>query len=622
MPEQNPGPEAIAGRVADGTPVDWDEALRRATDGRERRILGHLRAVENIFRLQRKENTAISNDASATESTSSLETTRVETAPSSPEAWGHLELREMLGEGSFGEVFKAWDSRLDREVALKLLKAGPSRYDAIASTVIAEARLLARLGHPNVVTVYGAEIHDGRVGLWMEFIRGRSLEQLLQDQGSLGAREAALIGIDLCRALAAVHRIGVVHRDVKAQNAMRAAGGRIVLMDFGTGIEVSQGGEARRDGMTGTPFYMAPEVLRGEPATPRSDIYSLGVLLYRLVTAAFPVEGSSLEELREKHAEGDITLLRDRRSDLAEAFLAVVERALSADPRQRFDTAGQMEQALVASVGGTKAPPTSPRRPAIVATVLLASAVAFVAIGTWLSRPHETSNQAAAQPGSTTALASPSPSTASEIPPATGNPGGAAPNAAVSAAYTVEAGLYRENAGSGTRTRLESGARLSIGDQLTLEFEASARLHVYVIDEDDAGHAFALFPLPGFDQRNPLSPGTKHVLPGGRDGKRVAWKVDTPGGREHLMVLASPTRLIEFEAEMNALARPGMTALAVPESAKSHLRGIGRLAESSIAPEDHHAGHLFELAQQLVAKSEFVNGVWLRRIDLENPHPK
>ena len=98
-----------------------------------------------------------------------------------------------------------------------------------------EARRLARLRHEHVVQVYGAEEHDGRVGLWTELVRGESLEEIVQRSGPLGAREAALVGLDVCAALAAVHGAGLLHRDVKAQNVMREGGGRIVLMDFGTG---------------------------------------------------------------------------------------------------------------------------------------------------------------------------------------------------------------------------------------------------------------------------------------------------------------------------------------------------------------------------------------------------
>src|SRR5207248_1895533 len=167
-----------------------------------------------------------------------------------------------------------------------------------------EGRLLARIRHQNVITVHGVAVHEQRVGLWMELVRGETLEQLLAKQGPMSAREAALIGIDLCRALAAIHAAGLIHRDIKAQNVMREDGGRIVLMDLGTGRKMDA---SRRQGLTdlaGTPLYLAPELFEGAAASERTDLYSLGVLLYHLVTGTFPVKATVLDELIERHANG------------------------------------------------------------------------------------------------------------------------------------------------------------------------------------------------------------------------------------------------------------------------------------------------------------------------------
>ena len=201
--------------------------------------------------------------------------------------------------GQLLDVFRAWDSELHRDVALKLFhvdEAGSAAGEAQAR-VMEEARRLARLRHEHVVQVYGAEEHDGRVGLWTELVRGESLEQLLTERGQLGAREAALIGLDVCAALAAVHGAGLLHRDVKAQNVMREAGGRVVLMDLGTGEPLS--GTSR---LVGTPLYLAPEIFRGQKASVQSDLYSLGVMLFYLVSGKFPVAAATMEQLRRAHA--------------------------------------------------------------------------------------------------------------------------------------------------------------------------------------------------------------------------------------------------------------------------------------------------------------------------------
>lgn len=575
-----PGTDAdgVAARVADGEPVAWDDVLRQAPDERQRRLIRHLRLVESVARVHRSPVAA-----------ELAETTDGAPPPAAPPAsarWAHLELREKLGEGAFGEVYRAWDPRLHREVALKLLRG-------VGTAAIEEGRLLAKLRHPGVVAVHGAEIHDGRVGFWMELIRGRSLEQLLREQGPFGAREGALIGLELCRALAAVHGAGVVHRDVKADNAMREEGGRIVLTDFGAGIESGPGEVPGTRTISGTPLYMAPEVLGGEPASRASDLYALGVLLFRLVTGSMPVEAATWAELRERHARRERKLLRDLRPDLPEAFVQVVERAIAPDPAARFSSAGQMEQSLAAALGVDRAtaepagPPVTRRasRRALAGAGLLAAAVVagIVLVRVLEKAPAGTSTSAA------------------------------------QGTFEVEAALYRVPSGAKTRERLEPGARLAIGDRLTLELRASAPLHVYVVNEDDAGRSYALFPLPGLEPRNPLAAGETHVLPGTRDGTSLSWKVDSAGGREHFLVLASRERLVEFEAELGALARPGQTAVPLPDEAKGMLRGIGGLAESPTPGTTPSAGRLFEMAQRLSAGSEIVRGVWMRQIELTNP---
>lgn len=263
--------------------------------------------------------------------------------------WGHLEVLRKLGEGEFGEVYQCRDPSLDMVVALKLIRrrvdTGSADLSDALRSFLREGRFLARVRHPNVVTVYGAAAHDGVAGIWMEYVRGRTLAELLKRQGLFGAREASLIGTDLCRALAAVHAEGVIHRDIKIQNVIREEGGRIVLMDFGAGRDLVK---RREDELrvAGTPLYMAPETLLEGVATQRSDLYSLGVLVFHLVTGTFPITGSGMEEILEAYERRRSTPLRDLRPDLPTGFVRTVERAIAFDPDERFASAGEMERAL------------------------------------------------------------------------------------------------------------------------------------------------------------------------------------------------------------------------------------------------------------------------------------
>jgi tetratricopeptide (TPR) repeat protein/TolB-like protein len=337
----------LAASVADGTPVDWS-AVELRGNAADRRLAGHLRLVESIASLHR------SIPAHEHEQVVEPEPEKTVGPGPSDAHWGRLSLLERIGEGTSCEVYRAWDTALHRDVALKLLHDEGGHREAHART-LEEARRLARVRHAHVVQVYGAEQHDDRVGLWMELVRGESLEQIVKARGPFGAREAALIGLDLCAALAAVHQAQLLHRDVKAQNVMRESGGRIVLMDFGTGEELS--GTNR---LVGTPLYLAPEIFSGSKASVQSDLYSLGVLLFHLVTGTYPVMAASMEQLGRAHANRERHPLRDLRPDLFEPFVAAVERAIDSDPSRRYQSAGDMETALRESLDSLPRPVGAP----------------------------------------------------------------------------------------------------------------------------------------------------------------------------------------------------------------------------------------------------------------------
>ena len=320
--------DALAASVADGQPIDWRQLEAEAAP-RDRRLLRHLRLVENISSLYR--------------SIPDLDQTADHGVPEGPR-WGRLILLEKIGTGSSCDVHRAFDSDLHRHVALKLLHADGIATKAAHHRILQEARRLARVRHPHVVQVFGAEQHLERVGLWMELVEGESLDEIVRARGAFGAGEAAGIGQDVCAALAAVHAADLLHRDVKAQNVLRESGGRIVLMDFGTGEDRTPAGGTAR--LVGTPLYLAPEIFNGQPASIASDLYSAGVLLFYLVTGQFPTAAATMEQLGDAHRRGQLRRLRDLRPDLPSAFIRVVDRALERDPLARYQSAGELETAL------------------------------------------------------------------------------------------------------------------------------------------------------------------------------------------------------------------------------------------------------------------------------------
>ena len=281
-----------------------------------------------------------------------------EAAPDGLNRWGAFEDLQRVGSGSFGEVYRAFEPTLQRHVALKLLLPNRVSRDEEVNALLREARAIARVRHPNVVPIYGVDRHEGRLGFWSDFVTGQTLADLVATRGALGPREAALIGADVCRAAGAVHAAGLLHRDIKAGNVMREEGGRILLMDFGLTHEHGTGADA-----SGTPVYMAPELMAGHPATIASDIYAIGVMLFYLLTKQYPVEGADFSELRAAHASGTRRTLLDVRPDLPEPLARVVETAISPSPEKRFATAGQMIAALSDAIGvGTAAAQRRPRR--------------------------------------------------------------------------------------------------------------------------------------------------------------------------------------------------------------------------------------------------------------------
>ena len=198
----------LAEAVTDGSDPDWDAAASSMSGPQARAIVGHLRAASRIGRARA---TLLSIGSATTVRAVPLDLKAGDT-------WGGLRILGAVGCGRFGDVYRAWDATLEREVALKILRQTPDAGDD--SVVVDEGRLMARVRHPNVLAIYGAQRIEARTGLWMEFVHGQTLEAELAAHGPLDADALTTIGVELCAALEAVHAAGLVHRDVKAANVL------------------------------------------------------------------------------------------------------------------------------------------------------------------------------------------------------------------------------------------------------------------------------------------------------------------------------------------------------------------------------------------------------------------
>ncbi len=393
----------------------------------------------------------------------------------------------------------------------------------------------------------------------------------------------------MCQALAAVHGRGLVHRDIKAQNVMREEGGRTVLMDFGAGTELATGLRKPLD-MAGTPLYLAPELFDGQPATRASDIYSLGVLLYRMVTREYPVEGAisrrSNARIATDESSGCATPGRISRATSSARSSARCPRILRRD-RNGWRARGGPRAAceLRRCQSG---PRGSASRPAA-AVVLVAVPVALF-LATLTKRPDSNS---------------PSPAAAVERTAIT-------PAAAVSPSYTVQASMFRTR--YGVETPLTAGTELALGDMVSLRVEASKEVYVYVLNTDDAGKTFRLFPLADHQPDNPLAPSKEHRLPG---EVGTNWSVSSAGGREHFVIMVNPVRVDAVEAFVRSILVPRKAAQGQrsPTRDIGELRAVGGLTkDKTIATAGAPALLWFEEASEPTGQRETVSGPWMRRL--------
>jgi serine/threonine protein kinase len=467
--------------------------------------------------------------------------------------WGELRVFETLGQGGYGTVYRANDPWLARDVALKLFTcdvAGGSR-------LIHEARLLAGLRHPNVLMIHGAAVREGRVGYWSEWLQGMTLAQQVARDGAFSVEEGLRIARDLAAAIHAVHRIGLVHGDVKAENVMRESGGRVVLMDFGA--SGNAGALAAQLLVSGTPRYLAPEVLKGAPISVASDWYAFGATVYLMFAGELPFPSLPLDALRELKRRPPPSILT-RRSDLTPALALWVDSLIAPKPAKRPDPS-EIARFLAAAcqarpvdrgadtavelrppAPSTPAPKPSFRRArAITAVVAIVFALALGAHWRFASAP----------------------------------------------AWEADVRFLRM-AAQGDEV-LSAHDRLAPSDRFYLQMRSNRPSFVYVLNEDADGIATVLY--PSARDANPVPAGVELRLPGTAQS-RLAWQLTSASAHEEFVVISAAEALPTLEAELRKwqqVAAPGAVraagaVVAVDPAVLSGARLRAALAEAAAQP--------------------------------------
>jgi eukaryotic-like serine/threonine-protein kinase len=255
---------------------------------------------------------------------------------------GRYKLEAKLGSGGMSTVYLARDTTLDRQVAVKVLHREMSEQEDQLQRFRQEARAVAKLSHPNVVAVIDAGEDGGHPYIVFEYVEGETLKQKINRVGALDAQEALAYAIEIARGLTVAHGRNMVHRDIKPQNVLINSEGRAKLTDFGISRQLEQDGMTATGRVLGTTDYVAPEQAMGHPVDQRSDIYSLGVVLYEMLVGQVPFSADSQVGVAMKHVNEELPDVQQRRPELSAAAAMVVERATAKDPAERYQQVGEM----------------------------------------------------------------------------------------------------------------------------------------------------------------------------------------------------------------------------------------------------------------------------------------
>ncbi len=264
---------------------------------------------------------------------------------------GNCRIERKIGEGGCGSVYRSVDLMLERPVAVKVLHGGLAARRDVSERFRSEAHTLARLSHPNVATLYSFHREEDTYLMVMEFVEGKTFDELIREHGYLSQERAIPL---FCQALDGIHhahQAGVIHRDLKGSNVMRNAQGVVKVMDFGIARALWSPELTQADHPLGTPEYMSPEQVGAEEIDARADIYSLGVLLFKMLTGRLPFTGDSPYDIMRAQVDQLPPSVRDHVPEIAPAVDEVILRALAKDRSERFESAGALRCALEEAYG-------------------------------------------------------------------------------------------------------------------------------------------------------------------------------------------------------------------------------------------------------------------------------
>ena len=256
------------------------------------------------------------------------------------------EIIRSIGEGGMANVYLAYDVILDRKVAVKVLRGDLAEDEKFVRRFQREAIAASSLNHPNIVEVYDVGEDDGKYYIVMEYVDGKTLKSLIKKRGALTLPEVVDIMLQLTSAIAHAHESYIIHRDIKPQNVIILEDGRVKVMDFGIAAQLNSNDLTQTNSVMGTVYYLPPEQANGSAATIKSDIYSLGILMYELVTGRVPFKGDSPVEVAIKQKKKKIPSIVEQDPDMPQSIENIILRACAKNPKNRYDSVVEMNEDL------------------------------------------------------------------------------------------------------------------------------------------------------------------------------------------------------------------------------------------------------------------------------------